>query len=84
MERYSIRDHAKFGADFRRLLPGIPLEELYDGLLTISQGYLSIDLIALERNLEMMFSNEWEHMSMEELITVHFGKEATELINKAL
>lgn len=84
MERYNIQDYTKFRSEFRRLLPGVPVEDLYDSFLSVAQGYLSIDPVALSRNLKRVFPYEWEHKSMEELITIHYGKEGMELINKVL
>jgi len=84
VKRYHISEWALFRSNFQRLLPYVPIVDLYDGLLSVLNGYLSIDLVTLNKRLENMYPEESEHMSMKEIIMKHYGLEAMQLIESAL
>lgn len=42
VKRYHISEWALFRSNFQRLLPYVPIVDLYDGLLSVLNGYLSL------------------------------------------
>ena len=72
------------GKEFQRLLPNIPIIDLYDALLSAIDNKLVIDIIALGSRLQNMYPEEWEYMSMKEIIIKHYGLEAMQLIESVL
>ena len=65
-------------------LPNIPIIDLYDALLSAIDNKLVIDIIALGSRLQNMYPEEWEYMSMKEIIIKHYGLEAMQLIESVL
>lgn len=45
---------------------------------------LVIDIIALDKRLRNMYPEEWEFMSMKEIIIKHYGLKAMQLIESVL
>ena len=75
---------AKFRNEFQRLLPNVPIIDLHDALLSAIENRLVIDIIALDKRLRNMYPEEWEFMSMKEIIIKHYGLKAMQLIESVL
>lgn len=84
MNIYKVNEWAEFRKEFQRLLPNIPITDLYDALLSAIDNKLVIDIIALGSRLQNMYPEEWEYMSMKEIIIKHYGLEAMQLIESVL
>ena len=84
MNIYKVNEWAEFRKEFQRLLPNIPIIDLYDALLSAIDNKLVIDIIALGSRLQNMYPEEWEYMSMKEIIIKHYGLEAMQLIESLL
>lgn len=84
MNIYKVNEWAEFRKEFQRLLPNIPIIDLYDALLSAIDNKLVIDIIALGDRLQNMYPEEWEYMSMKEIIIKHYGLEAMQLIESVL
>ena len=100
MNIYKVNEWAEFRKEFQRLLPNIPIIDLYDALLSaidnklvidlhdawmsMINDHITIDIIALGARLEKMYPEEWEYMSMKEIIIKHYGLEAMQLIESVL
>lgn len=84
MNIYKVNEWAEFRKEFQRLLPNIPIIDLYDALLSAIDNKLVIDIIALGSRLQNMYPEEWEYMSMKEIIIKHYGLEAMQLIESVL
>ena len=84
MNIYKVNEWAEFRKKFQRLLPNIPIIDLYDALLSAIDNKLVIDIIALGSRLQNMYPEEWEYMSMKEIIIKHYGLEAMQLIESVL
>jgi hypothetical protein len=78
MNIYKVNEWAE------RLLPNIPIIDLHDALLSAINNRLVIDIIALDNRLQNMYPEEWECMSMKEIIIKHYGLEAMQLIESVL
>ena len=61
-----------------------PIIDLHDALLSAINNRLVIDIIALDNRLQNMYPEEWECMSMKEIIIKHYGLEAMQLIESVL
>lgn len=84
MNIYKVNEWAEFRKKFQRLLPNIPIIDLHDALLSAINNRLVIDIIALDNRLQNMYPEEWECMSMKEIIIKHYGLEAMQLIESVL
>ena len=84
MNIYKVNEWAECRKEFQRLLPNIPIIDLYDALLSAIDNKLVIDIIALGSRLQNMYPEEWEYMSMKEIIIKHYGLEAMQLIESVL
>lgn len=84
MNIYKVNEWAEFRKEFQRLLSNIPIIDLYDALLSAIDNKLVIDIIALGSRLQNMYPEEWEYMSMKEIIIKHYGLEAMQLIESVL
>ncbi len=73
-----------FHQDFHRLLPDIRMEGVKDGLMCVVNRYVTVDIVALDRELKRIYPEEWEYMSMKEIIEKHYGREAMQFINAVL
>ena len=73
MNIYKVNEWAEFRKEFQRLLPNIPIIDLYDALLSAIDNKLVIDIIALGSRLQNMYPEKWEYMSMKEIIIKHYG-----------
>lgn len=78
ISHFKIGEWAKFRNEFQRLLPNVPIIDLHDALLLV------IDIIALDKRLRNMYPEEWEFMSMKEIIIKHYGLKAMQLIESVL
>lgn len=81
---YAIHEYAKFRDDFRKLMPDIPFQDLYDSWMTVIFERICINPLVLGRRLEHMYSDEYEHMSMCEIIKKYYGTDAVKLIEEVL
>ena len=68
----------------RNKIPNVPIIDLHDALLSAIENRLVIDIIALDKRLRNMYPEEWECMSMKEIIIKHYGLEAMQLIESVL
>lgn len=84
MNIYKVNEWAEFRKKFQRLLPNIPIIDLHDALLSAINNRLVIDIIALDNRLQNMYPEEWECMSMKEIIIKHYGLEAMQLLELVL
>ena len=84
ISRFKIGEWAKFRNEFQRLLPDVRIIDLHDAWMSMANEYITIDIIALGARLEKTYPEEWECMSMKEIIIKHYGLEAMQLIESAL
>ena len=84
IKRYRLGDMLWFNEDFRRLLPDVRLEDMKDGLMCVINRYVTIDICVLSKELRRIYPEEWEYMSIEEIVKKHYGDEALEFINKVI
>ena len=84
ISHFKIGEWAKFRNEFQRLLPNVPIIDLHDVLLSAIENRLVIDIIALDKRLRNMYPEEWEFMSMKEIIIKHYGLKAMQLIESVL
>lgn len=84
MSVYKINEWAEFRKEFQRLLPDIPIIDLHDALLSAIENKLVIDVIALGKRLQNIYPEEWEYMSMQDIIVKHYGMKAMKLIESVL
>lgn len=85
IKRYKLSsDMFLFHEDFHRLLPDIRMEGMKDGLMCAVNRYVTIDITVLGRELERLYPDEWECMSMIEIIEKHYGREAVQFINAVI
>lgn len=84
IERYRLNDMFRFHEDFHRLLPDIRMEGMKDGLMCVVNRYVTIDIQVLDRELRRIDPEEWEHMSMIEIIEKHYGHEAVQFLNAVI
>lgn len=61
-------------------MPDVRLQDMHDGLMSMVNGYLTIDIIRLSEEIERLYPDEWEHRSMMEIIETHYGTGAVSLI----
>lgn len=81
---YAIHEYVKFRDNFRKLMPDIPFQDLYDSWMTVLFERICIDPLLLGRRLEQMYPDEYEYMSICEIINKHYGDEAEKLIEEVL
>ena len=81
---FKVGEWAKFRNEFQRLLPDLPIIDLHDALMSMLNGHITIDIIAFGKRLEKMYPDDWERMSMKEIVITHFGVKAMQLIESAL
>lgn len=84
ISHFKIGEWARFRNEFQRLLPNVPIIDLHDAWMSMANEYITIDIIALDKRLENMYPEEWECMSMKEIIIKHYGLEAMQLIESVL
>ena len=84
ISHFKIGEWAKFRNEFQRLLPNFPIIDLHDAWMSMANEYITIDIIALGSRLQNMYPEEWEYMSMRDIIVKHYGVKAVELIESAL
>lgn len=51
-----------------------------DPLLTVVNGYVTIDILALGKELWRLYPEEWRNKSIKEIVESHYGKEAVEFL----
>lgn len=84
MNQFKIGEWTKFRNEFQRLFPDVPIIDLHDALMSMANEYITIDIIAFGDILEKMYPEEWEYMSMKEIIIKYYGLEAMQLIESVL
>lgn len=85
MRYFRINEWSKFRYEFHRLFRNnIPIIDLYDGLFSFVNDRLTIDIVALDKRLELMYPEDYPNMSMKEIIIKHYGLEAMDLIESVL
>ena len=84
MRRYKVHEHGIVRDMFSHLMPDLSPSDLHDGIMTVINGYLTIDLEKLDRALEKLYPNEREDLSMKEIVQKHYGKKAVELIKNMM
>lgn len=84
ISHFKIGEWAKFRNEFQRLFPNLPIIDLHDAWMSMANEYITIDIIALGKRLENMYPEEWECMSMKEIIIKYYGLEAMQLIESVL
>ena len=84
MSHFKIGEWGKFRNEFQRLLPNFPIIDLHDGWMSAANNYITIDIIVFGKRLEKMYPEEWEYMSIRDIIVKHYGVEAMQLIELAL
>lgn len=52
--------------------------------MSMLNGHITIDIIAFGKRLEKMYPDDWERMSMKEIVITHYGVKAMQLIESAL
>lgn len=78
--RYKFSERILVKERWRALMPNVCLQDMHDGLMSVVNGYLTIDLLKLGGELEKLYPVEWEHLSMMEIIETHYGTAAVSLI----
>lgn len=84
MSHFKIGEWGKFRSEFQRLLPNFPIIDLHDGWASMANEYVTINITAFDKMLQQMFPDDWEQMSMEDIIIKHYGLEAKKLIESVL
>lgn len=84
IEIYRLSEIPRFHEDFRRLLPDVRMQGIKDGLMCVVNRYVTIDICVLSEELRRIYPEEWELLSIEEIIEKHYGHEAVEFINKVI
>lgn len=80
-KRYKINETFSFHEDFHRFFPDIRMEDMRDCLLTLINGYITIDITRFGKQIEKTYPDEWNVMSITEIVTKHYGKEADDFLN---
>ena len=80
-KRYKINETFSFHEDFYRFFPDIRIEDMRDCLLTLINGYITIDITRFGKQIEKTYPDEWNVMSITEIVTKHYGKEADDFLN---
>ncbi len=80
-KRYKINETFSFHEDFHLFFPDISMEDIRDSLLTVINGYITIDLTRFGRQIEKLYPEEWNRMSITEIVIKHYGKEADDFLN---
>lgn len=81
---FKIGKWGAFRSKWERLLPDIIHRDMYDGLMTLVNGHISIDPVRLGEELRRLYPDEWEHRSMMEIIETHYGTAAVLLIESLI
>lgn len=55
-----------------------------DATLSVINGYITIDIMALDNKLKETFPIEWEYMSIRDIIELKYSKDAVDFINALL
>lgn len=79
---YKLTETVRYHDDAHRLLPGIILER--DSWLSALEKRIIIDITALDRQLEKNHPEDYEDMSIVEIVGKHYGSEAVEFLNEVL
>lgn len=82
MDRLKISGMGKFHELHHRLLPDVRIAT--DPLLTVANLYVTVDMLALGKELWKLYPEEWQTMSMSEIIKSHYGNEALEFVEALL
>lgn len=64
---YKINEAFRFHEDFHRFFPDISMEDIRDSLLTVINGYITIDLTRFGRQIEKLYPEEWNRMSITDM-----------------
>lgn len=78
---YKINESFRFHEDFHRFFPDISMEDIRDSLLTVITGHITIDITQFGRQIEKLYPEEWNRMSITEIVIKHYGKEADDFLN---
>ena len=81
-KRYGINDYGLFIRDAKRLLQGLKLR--LDAELSVALEMVIIDFPYFENQIKERYSDEYEKLSLKEIIKNHYGHEAVELIESVL
>lgn len=81
-KRYGINDYGLFIRDAKRLLKGLKLR--LDTELSAAFGMVVIDYFYFENQIKERYGDEYERLSLKEIIESHYGTEAVELIENVL
>lgn len=84
MKYFKICEWGACRREWHRLLPDISIVDVYDGLMSVVNKRITIDLVALGRRLECLYPDESERLSIAEMIIEHYGENAKKLIEKLL
>lgn len=81
-KRYGINDYGLFIRGAKRLLPGLNLR--LDAELSVALEMVIIDFPYFENQIKERYGDEYEKLSLKEIIKNHYGNEAVELIESVL
>lgn len=81
-KRYEINDYGLFIMDAKRLLNGLKLR--LDAELSVALRKVVIDFPYFENQIKERYGDEYERLSLKEIIEIHYGDEAVELIENVL
>ena len=81
-KRYGINDYGLLIRDAKRLLPGLNLR--LDAELSVALERVIIDFPYFENQIKERYGDEYEKLSLKEIIKNHYGNEAVELIESVL
>lgn len=84
MNQFKIGEWMKFRNEFQRLLPDIPIIDLHDAFMSMMDERIIIDIIVLGERLEKMYPEDWECMSIKDIVIKHYGFYAMQLIESVL
>lgn len=82
MRKFKISEMGKYHELSHRLLPDVKIAK--DPLLTVANQYITVDILALGKELWRLYPEEWNTMSMSEIIGKHYGNEALEFVEALL
>lgn len=81
---FKFSERNKVRIKWQTYFPDIMFGDVADNLLSVLLKEVKIDMVKLGERLESLYPEEWETQSIEEIVTKHYGENASKLINRLL
>lgn len=81
---FKFSERNKVRIKWQTYFPDIMFGDVADNLLSVLLKEVKIDMVKLGERLESLYPEEWETHSVEEIVTKHYGENASKLINRLL